>query len=442
MQSQSRRFMAGGLAALMGASLLAGCSGTAPTTGATSAGASAAAEPVTIRVASVYVAGHSMNKVFVDALDAFKAKHPNVTIQQEFLPAEQLTAKLKTDGAAANLPDVFPVWETVTNVERIQAGQWMDLAPEMTTDAAWKSSFSGGTLESFQYADAPGQWAAPLGKFGLGFYYNKDLFAKAKVTPPTTWDELLTAVDSLKAAGITPWEIGAKDAWRSGHLFTTIYFKSNGVEKARELQAGTLKYDDPSFLDAYTKIKELSARGAFEKDAIGVDYASEGAAFGAGKAAMQFNGTWAIGEIANTSIKDKAGFFPFPEINPAFANNWFAGVNEAYAVRGDLTGAKKDLVIALLKDITSPAFAKRMGEETGNIPVVTAELDASKSGELLPTVLTALATADALGTDLNGYEPNMKVGAELYVGAQGVLGQQLTPEDAVKNVLKAAALNK
>ena len=402
-------------------------------------------EPVNIRVASVYVEGHSMNKVFEEVLTEFKNDHPNVTITEEFMPSEQLNPKLKTDAASNNMPDIFPVWAGMTNLEGIQAGLWMNLEEELNKDSAWKDSFGSGTLEQVQYEAAPGYWAVPLCSFGLGFYYNTELFEKANAEPPKTWDELLQVIDKLKAIGVTPWEIGGKDTWRCEHLFSNLYYKMYGIDQASKVTDGSLKYDDESFLRVFEKMLELVDAGAFDPNMIGIDYAQEVANFASGNSGMQFNGAWAIGETDGPdtpdTIKGKVGFFPFPNMEGAeeFDGQWFGGVSDAFAVRADLEGQKKELVIELLKKITAPETAKKIGEESGNIPSVKTELDPEKTGALMPIVQEAVSGADQFAGDFTGFETNSAVIRKIENFSQAILGKLITPEDACKQLAEEAA---
>ena len=117
-----------------------------------------------------------MNSVFTDVLNEFTEKHPNVKITEEFMPSEQLSPKLKTDAASNNMPDIFPVWVSSTNKDDIEAGLWLNLQEELDADSEWKDSFNAGTLEQFQYKGIEGTWAAPICTYGVGFFYNKELF--------------------------------------------------------------------------------------------------------------------------------------------------------------------------------------------------------------------------------------------------------------------------
>lgn len=376
-------------------------------------------EKVNLRVALVYVQGHSMNSTIEKAFDKFKKDHPNVTITEEFMPSEQLQPKLKTDAASNNMPDIFNVWPGISNVDQIKAGVWMNLDEALNKDSNWKKGFTSETLKQFQYAEAPGTWGLPLCNFGLGFYYNKDLFKKANVEVPSTWSELMVAISKLKAVGITPWEIGAKDTWRSEHLFSNLFYKMYGIDKASELTKGTLKYDDPTFKNVYKKMLELVDAGAFSKNILGIDYSQEVANFNNGKSAMRFSGTWTIGEVsgkdAPQGFADKVGFFRFPDMegSEAFNNDWFGGVSDSIGINGNIKGAQKEAAIALAKEITNADTAKLIAEEAKNIPSVSPlSLDTAKSGKLMAEVQAKIATASKFTGDITGFEKITSAGTK------------------------------
>lgn len=276
-------------------------------------------------------------------------------------------------------------------------------------------------------------------------YYNKEVFEKAGAEVPATWSELLDAIEKIKTAGYTPWELGAKEAWRCEHLFTCLYYKMYGIDYASGLADGSLTYDDPSFTAVFDKMLELVDAGAFNENMVGIDYATEVANFASGEVGMQLNGAWAIGETDGPdtpdTIKGKIGYFAVPAVEGSeeYAGQWFGGVNDAFALKSGLEGAKKELALEFLKELTSPETAKKIGEESGNIPAVNAELDVEKCGELMQAVVAAIATADQMSGDIYGFEKSQEVGTNFSNITQGVMCKQISPEDACKQLVDLKA---
>ena len=81
-----------------------------------------------------------------------------------------------------------------------------------------------------------------------GIFYRTDVMADAGVEPPTTWDELLAACDSLNDAGITPFAMTAVSSWPPpmGFWFTHINQRLNGPRISRAAYARRTKLYRPT----------------------------------------------------------------------------------------------------------------------------------------------------------------------------------------------------
>ena len=81
--------------------------------------------------------------------------------------------------------------------------------PYIEGNTAWNDVLNPTTQA---YMTAPGGEIYVLnGDFvGTAFFYNKDLFTQAGIeSAPTTWAEIMTAAQTLKDAGITPFAGGS-----------------------------------------------------------------------------------------------------------------------------------------------------------------------------------------------------------------------------------------
>ncbi|GAL31036.1 maltose/maltodextrin ABC transporter substrate binding periplasmic protein MalE [Vibrio variabilis] len=66
----------------------------------------------------------------------------------------------------------------------------------------------------------------------VGFWYNKKLFKQAGIDGESiqTWDEFLTAIEKLKAAGITPIAVGGADKWPMHFYWSYLVMRAGGQE--------------------------------------------------------------------------------------------------------------------------------------------------------------------------------------------------------------------
>jgi raffinose/stachyose/melibiose transport system substrate-binding protein len=156
----------------------------------------------------------------------------------------------------------------------------------------------------------------------VGFWYRKDLFAKAGITaPPTTLADLESDDTKLKAHGIAPIALGGLSQWPDA--FYWEYFA------VRECATGTLQQaiksvnmSDPCFSKATTDLAAFMKTSPFQQAFNGTQ-AQQGAGSSAGlvangKAAMELQGDWETSVVpsltTNKNIVSDLGWFPFPSV--------------------------------------------------------------------------------------------------------------------------------
>ncbi|MEV6172896.1 ABC transporter substrate-binding protein [Streptomyces sp. NPDC051954] len=155
-------------------------------------------------------------------------------------------------------------------------------------------------------------------------WYNTKVFENAGATEPKTWDELLTAAQTIYDSGVTPFSVGGAEGWTLTDWFENIYLSQAGPEKYDQLAQHEIKWTDPSVKDALTTLaqvwgkKDYVAGGA--KGALQTDFpASVTQTFTGGdqpKAGMVYEGDFAQVNIgtAGAKVGTDAKVFPFPAV--------------------------------------------------------------------------------------------------------------------------------
>ncbi|PSR21706.1 MAG: hypothetical protein C7B45_09875 [Sulfobacillus acidophilus] len=151
-----------------------------------------------------------------NAAKAFEKLYPGIHI--EFLPntsTEGTNQWYETEGAAGQLPDISWVQGPYVNID-YPKGLFTDLLPYFQQpnpfipgNKKWINTMNPEAVDS---SIVPGVKAGTTGVYavdgdweGFGFWYNKALFKEAGITkPPTTWGQLVTDSQELKAHGIDP----------------------------------------------------------------------------------------------------------------------------------------------------------------------------------------------------------------------------------------------
>jgi raffinose/stachyose/melibiose transport system substrate-binding protein len=246
--------------------------------------------------------------------DAYTAAHPNVKINITVLENEAFKTKLATSIQSGDVPDLFQSWGGGTMAAQADAGMLKDITADI---ASWKDTINPGALSIYAYNGK--QYGVPWDMGMIGFWYNKELFAKAGITaPPTTWDEYLADVKALKASGTAPLAIAGKDKWPSMHLWTYLVLRNGGGQALADMiQSGNWNTD--ACVKAGKDVLALNALDPYQAGYKSADYNAEAASVGNGKAAMELMGQWAPAVQNDQSadkkgLGDKLGWFPFPVV--------------------------------------------------------------------------------------------------------------------------------
>jgi raffinose/stachyose/melibiose transport system substrate-binding protein len=407
----------------------------APTEAAPSEAApsEAAAEPVTIEFYDLHI-NEPGKSLLQSIIDEFEADNPNVTIDWVNLENEALKTKIATEMQAGNPPDLFQSWGGGVLAQQVEAG----MARAIDADIAdWKDTMNPGAMSIYQVDGV--QYGIPY-NFGLvGFWYNKDLFAKAGISEPaTTWSQFLTDVQKLKDAGITPISVGAGDKWPAMFYWAYLALRAGG-QAALEQAVATGDWSGPAFVTAGTELKKLIDLEPFQDSFLAATYPQMAGTMGNGKAAMELMGQWAPGVEKDNSeskegIGDALGWFTFPALEggTGLATDVFGGT-DGFAVGRDAPPE----AVAFLKYLVSLDVAKRWGSlNDGTLPP-TNGAESSVTDPFLTTVLEKRAEATYAQLYLD-QATSPELGAAINDAIQTLFAGAASPEEVAQAITDAA----
>ena len=164
---------------------------------------------------------------------------------------------------------------------------------------------------------------------------------------PGTYDELVTACDRLKAAGITPIEFGGTVNWHVMRLLDSLIETRCGADVARALVTDKKGWDtEPGVTAAFTDLKKW-ADSYINTGYMSMSNDDSNLLFWNGQAAMALEGTWYDAQCADNGMDvSRVGIFPFPT-----GTGRLYGFGEGFYVNANTD--KVDLAASFLDFITS-----------------------------------------------------------------------------------------
>ena len=255
-------------------------------------------------------------KIWEEVARDFEAKNPGVKVELQFIEAEAYKAKLPSMLQSKDRPHVIYSWAGGVLKSQIEAGVIEDISAAM---AGYKDTLAPATVDAFTLDGRI--YGIPFAQTQTGFFYNKELMAKAGLDGARikTWDDLLDAVKKLKAAGITPLMVGGADKWPLHFYWTNLAMRIGGkpaFEAALRGENGG--FEAETFIKAGQTFKQLVDLEPFQNGFLGFKNQQALGAFGDGKAAMTLALSSAYAQHRSLSADKKGvsdenlGWFDFP----------------------------------------------------------------------------------------------------------------------------------
>ncbi len=365
-------------------------SSTTPVSSSTASSTSASA-PVTLTWWNNATSG-ALLTVWKNAITAFEASHPGVTIQNVPIQNEQFTTKIPAALAGNAPPDIYQQWGGGQEATQLASGKLTNLTSNV-------SSWIGELGSAAQNWKVKGGWyGVPYDLHVVGFWYRKDLFARAGITsPPTTIAQLESDDAKLKAAGITPIAVGSKDRWPDA--FWWEYFAVRECPTSVIQQAmSSVSLSNACFGKATTDMTNFMKTSPFQTGFLGTS-SQQGAGSSAGmvasgKAAMELQGDWDPGVMAGLipasqtqSLYNNLGWFPFPTVPGGQGNpKVVLGGGDGFTCTN---GAAEPACAEFLQYLDTPAVQKQILGAGVGLPA-----NPAANGDLVvPAERTAAAAA-------------------------------------------------
>jgi multiple sugar transport system substrate-binding protein len=333
-----------------------------------------------------YAADGAEITTFTDqVLPAFQAQYPNITVNHQEIPYDDLRQKLVTGIAGGTLPDVLR--SDITWVpEFAHQGVLLGLDEEMSDFADIAAGVFPGPLSTNKFGAH--YYGLPLDTNTRVLFANPDLLAKAGITAmPTTIDEFETMLKTVKeklGPDVYGYAEGGTGAWS---VLPWIWSMGGGIT-TDDLSTAQGVLNGPGTVAAVTKLKEWLDAGYLSPSILGGGTATSDQ-FGNGQTATIVEGPWMPGIFANQFPDLKFDYAPIPA-GPGGSTSVVGG--EDIVVFN--TTQNKEAALAFTRFMLSEEAQRMMGT-TGQMPVLSSLTNDPALPAFFSTFQEQLATAKA-----------------------------------------------
>jgi multiple sugar transport system substrate-binding protein len=309
-------------------------------------------------------------------VDAFSHAHRDIAVRT-VLSGPDPMQQMSTFCAGGKCPDVLMAWE-LTYAGLADRGVLLDLTTMLAQDRAFDAELNADSVPALYdtFTFGGGQYALPEQWSGNFLFYNRKLFADAKLTPPPgRWDKAWSFAEFLDAARaltkrdgdgkVTQW--GFVDTWVP-YYSAGLFGMNNGTPWCTPRTNPThLNLDDDAFIEGIQFYADLAFRHQVAPKPADQQSMSTMDLFSSGRAGMALGGHWRYQTFSRADGLDfDITVLPSgPHGNGARSNIGTTGLAIA------ATSSRKEQAWEFVKFAAGPIGQGLIGESGLFVPVLT-----------------------------------------------------------------------
>lgn len=370
--------------------------------------------------------GGKLTEVVDDIVAQFEAANPDINVNAVYSGNYDDTRVRALSALNSGEPAQLAVMFSIDAYDLIEQDLIIPF-DDMVSGAdgeAWLNSFYPALMANGKIEDKT--WGIPFQRSTIVAYYNKDMFRAAGLdpeSPPTTWDELISAGKKL-----------TNDDTYGIMIPSTGYpywmFQALAIQNGKEVMANdglSTSFDDPDVVKTLEFWKSLSAEHGVMPEGT-VEWGTLRQAFLEGQTAMMWHSTGNL-----TTVKKNASFdFGVAELPANVRKGSPTGGGNFYIFK-DTTEEERAASMKLIQFMTSPEQAAAWSIATGYMGVSPAayETEALKAYTAeFPPALVARNQLENAVAEFSTFE-TARVRDGLNNAIQSALTGAKTPAEAL-----------
>ena len=352
-----------------------------------------APEPVTFQVFYPVAVDAPIAKILNAYIEAFQAEYPHITVEPVFSGgyADVQTA-IQTTIDGGGEPPALAVLLATSLYDLNNAGY---IAPmdgyvaSMENGDAYLADFLPAFLDNSYYDDQ--LWSIPFQRSAVVLYYNADMFKEAGLEPPTSWESMATAAQTLTVANgdTTNWGLHFSSDWPYW-LFQPLAI-GNGQNIF--IDECHVAFNDPKVIEAVQYYIDLSETYKAMPAGVQATWPTDPTDFASGTTAMIAHTTGSM-----SGILSQANFEVGVMAYPGKEEGTYASVpggGNFYILNG-APQEQQDAAWKFIEFVTSPELAADFSIQTGYIASRASAYETDAMKAYVAEVPQALQARDAL----------------------------------------------
>ncbi len=248
--------------------------------------------------------GESVSDAIQDVCKQF-TEETGISVES-VMPGSNFSDIMKTRMASNQLPDVWTThgWAVARYAEYLSPLNDFEFASHIAPSIKEQITDGEGNL-----------YTLPIDMDLTGMIYNENVLEEAGVNVDDikTWADFEEACEKIKAAGLTPIQLGGKDSYTMGNMMDfvapTLITNEDEANQSALLDGS---FDWSKWNVVVNQIDSWRQKGYFNTDAVTADFMTGIKALAADKAAFMFTAASGITETYVQNPDTKMGFMPLP----------------------------------------------------------------------------------------------------------------------------------
>ncbi len=398
----------------------------------------AAQDDVTIRMWAL--TNPNYPEFIAQAAEAFKATHPNVTIDFQETPNEAYKTAIQVALVGSEPPDVFFNWAGEDSARLVRDGLALDITDLAMAEGQFGTTLAQSWLDTFSVDDRI--YGAPTDAVTKYFYYDNAFFADNALTVPTTFNELLGLCTAIRAIDpeIVPIPLGNSERWKMNHYITLMNERVMGNDALRAdyslTAADDALFTNPGYVTAWEKVLEMQGAGCFQDAPNATSPEVSRTMFSSQISPMIFCGSWCMSIFDGEGYTDYS-LFRFPPVEGGASD----GNSNMVVPQGLQVAAATQHpaeAVAWISFLTSPEQAAKFAEMRGALPSDPSLLDTLPAAtDQFKWVAADMASLTVQYNVIDVEVEASVANAYLDAGVE-ILNGTMTPEQAMESIRTAA----